>query len=63
MTRSDLICEVVRVQFVKTTEQELLDLIVAMHNKIERVYTVVFTLEKDKVFNELGSVIRKALEA
>ena len=72
MTRTDLMLEVARVEWditnlpiqqQETTKQELLDLIVLMHNKIERVYTVVFTLEENDIFSTLGSVIRKALEA
>jgi len=64
MTRSDLIVEVTRLQqkFQETTKGEMLSIVVDMHKSIERVYTIVFTLEKDKVFGELGSVIRKALE-
>jgi hypothetical protein len=66
MTRSDLAIEVALYQNA-TARQEALALadtmIPAMHRKIEMAYKIVFALEEDKNFNEIGKLLRTALES
>ena len=40
-----------------------MDLISEMNNKIENIYQIVFILEKDEHFKEIGECLRKGLES
>lgn len=61
MTASDLLLAIYKIDSLPVDERT--HLIHRMHNKIENVYKVVITLEKDKQFKELGELFRKALES
>ena len=60
-TKSDLR---IQTSFLKEMSSEEKDkLIRIMHHKIEQAYEIVHNLEKDKPFEELGQLLRKALES
>ena len=61
MTRSDIALEIAKLH--KMTDKEKTNLIYLLRHKIEEVYTIVIELETDKRFNELGALLRKALES
>lgn len=71
MTRSDLLLATHKAyNFLdkisanhETKACETTGLISSMNNKIENAYDLVFELEKDPVFKELGERLRKGLES
>lgn len=70
MTRSDLLLETHKAyDFLdkisvinEINARKTINLIHSMHNKIENAYQVIFALEKDEHFKELGEELRKRLE-
>jgi hypothetical protein len=63
MTRSDIILAIAKAEIAEPYNQEMIALIHKLHRKTENVYKIVFELEKDLHFKELGEYIRKALES
>lgn len=61
MTRSDILLEMNRLNKMTGAEKTLL--IQKLEFKIEQVYKILFPLEKDEHFKELGELLRKALES
>jgi hypothetical protein len=61
-TRSDLLLSVIKCS-EQSEDQDKIYLIKQMHKKIENAYKIVFGLEKDTHFKELGELLRKALES
>jgi len=61
MTRSDILLAVAKLN--EMTDKEKNALIYKLHHKIDMVYYIVFGLENDKRLNELGALLRKALES
>ena len=62
MKRSDIILNIVRMSEGLMTEDEKLDFVNALRNKIERIYSVISILEKDDMFSNLSDLLRKSLE-
>jgi hypothetical protein len=63
MTRSDIVLAIAKAEISEPHNQEAINLIHKLYRKTENVYKIVFALEKDPRFKELGEYIRKALES
>jgi len=61
MTRSDIILEVSRLN--KMTGADKTILVLKLHHKIEEIYKILFEIEKVKEFQDLATLLRKALES